>query len=102
MAKELAALLSTGTWTHDYPITVEEAQRLGLKVRSDIDADAYRERFSSQSITARGSSALFDGLSAAVDSDSVGAADSAGLTGVTARSGRVSTLAVAGGLAGTD
>src|SRR2546428_10900781 len=31
----LASLLSTGTWTHDYPITFEEAQRLGLKVRSE-------------------------------------------------------------------
>ena len=42
MAKELAALLSSGTWTHDYPVTVEEAQRLGLKVRSDIDADVLK------------------------------------------------------------
>jgi ClpP class serine protease len=41
-AKELAALLATGTWTHDYPITVDEAQRLGLKARSDIDADFLR------------------------------------------------------------
>jgi ClpP class serine protease len=31
-AAELAALLATGTWTHDYPITAEEAQRLGLPV----------------------------------------------------------------------
>ena len=35
-AEQLAELLSAGTWTHDYPITVEEAQRLGLKVRSDM------------------------------------------------------------------
>jgi membrane associated rhomboid family serine protease len=41
-AKELAARFSTGTWTHDYPITVEEAQRLGLNVRSDIDADVLQ------------------------------------------------------------
>jgi ClpP class serine protease len=34
--EELAGQLSTGTWTHDYPITLEEAQRLGLKVSSDI------------------------------------------------------------------
>ncbi len=33
---ELAGLLSTGTWTHDYPITFEEAQRLGLNVSSDM------------------------------------------------------------------
>jgi ClpP class serine protease len=32
----LADLLSTGTWTHDYPITFEEAQRLGLKASSDM------------------------------------------------------------------
>jgi ClpP class serine protease len=38
-AKELAALFSTGTWTHDYPITFEEARRLGLNVRSDIGPD---------------------------------------------------------------
>jgi len=35
-AAELADLLSTGTWTHDYPITFEVAQRLGLRVRSDM------------------------------------------------------------------
>jgi ClpP class serine protease len=38
-AKELAGLLATGTWTHDYPITVEEAQRLGLKVSAAIPAE---------------------------------------------------------------
>lgn len=31
-ADELAALLSEGTWTHDYPITFEVAQSLGLPV----------------------------------------------------------------------
>jgi ClpP class serine protease len=41
-AQTLAARLSTGTWTHDYPITVEEAQRLGLNARSDIDADVLQ------------------------------------------------------------
>jgi ClpP class serine protease len=38
-ARELAELLSTGTWTHDYPITFEQAQRLGFKVRSDVPAE---------------------------------------------------------------
>jgi len=38
----LAVLLSTGTWTHDYPITFEEAQRLGLKVRSDMPPDVLQ------------------------------------------------------------
>jgi ClpP class serine protease len=35
-AEELAQLLATGTWTHDFPITVDIAQRLGLKVSSDM------------------------------------------------------------------
>jgi ClpP class serine protease len=34
--EELAVRLSTGTWTHDYPITLEEAQQLGLNVSSDM------------------------------------------------------------------
>ena len=38
----LASLLSTGTSTHDYPITFEEAQRLGLKVRSDMPPDVLQ------------------------------------------------------------
>ena len=35
-ARELAELLATGTWTHDFPITVDVAQKLGLRVRSDM------------------------------------------------------------------
>src|SRR6058998_2416023 len=35
-ATELADLLATGTWTHDYPITYDKAQRLGLRVRADM------------------------------------------------------------------
>jgi ClpP class serine protease len=35
-AAKLADTLSTGTWTHDFPITFEAAQILGLKVRADI------------------------------------------------------------------
>ena len=35
-AKELAQLLTSGTWTHDYPITYERARDLGLRVRSDM------------------------------------------------------------------
>ncbi len=38
-ARELAKLLSTGTWTHDYPITYEEAKSLGLNVSSDIPVE---------------------------------------------------------------
>ncbi len=35
-AKELARLLSTGTWTHDYPITYDRAKELGLPVSDAI------------------------------------------------------------------
>jgi ClpP class serine protease len=35
-AVQLAELLSTGTWTHDYAITFDEAQRFGLKVSAEM------------------------------------------------------------------
>ncbi len=35
-ADELTRLLSSGTWTHDHPITYEDAKAFGLPVRSDI------------------------------------------------------------------
>ncbi len=35
-AAELAALMATGTWTHDYPITFQEAKRLGLNVSDQM------------------------------------------------------------------
>jgi len=41
-AKELARLLSEGTWTHDHPITFEEARQLGLHVRTDIPQEIMR------------------------------------------------------------
>ncbi len=41
-AEELADLLSTGTWTHDYPITVEEARDLGLPVSTDMPEEVYK------------------------------------------------------------
>ena len=41
-AGKLADLMSTGTWTHDYPITVEEAQRLGLKAHADMPRDVLQ------------------------------------------------------------
>lgn len=40
-ARELAEILSTGTWTHDYPITVEEAQKLGLPVKVGLPKEIY-------------------------------------------------------------
>src|SRR5882762_303164 len=35
-AAELAKLLTSGTWTHDYPITYERARELGLNVRNEM------------------------------------------------------------------
>ncbi|WP_201452008.1 SDH family Clp fold serine proteinase [Rhodovarius lipocyclicus] len=35
-ARALAAKLATGTWTHDYPISAEEARGLGLPVSLDM------------------------------------------------------------------
>ncbi len=35
-ASELADLLTSGRWTHDHPITVQQAQQLGLPVSSDV------------------------------------------------------------------
>lgn len=40
-AKKLADILSTGIWTHDFPITVELAQELGLPVRIGIPQEIY-------------------------------------------------------------
>jgi ClpP class serine protease len=34
--KELAKLLASGTWTHDYPITYERANALGLRVEKEM------------------------------------------------------------------
>jgi len=41
-AKKLAEILSTGVWTHDFPITVELAQELGLPVRIGIPQEIYK------------------------------------------------------------
>jgi len=38
-AKELADLLATGTWTHDFPITLDVAKALGLNVSSAMPAE---------------------------------------------------------------
>jgi ClpP class serine protease len=38
-ADELARLLTTGTWTHDYPITCERARQLGLPVSCEMPED---------------------------------------------------------------
>ncbi len=41
-AAALADKLTTGTWTHDYPITAHEAKTLGLPVRTDMPTEIYR------------------------------------------------------------
>ncbi|WP_018465927.1 SDH family Clp fold serine proteinase [Calidithermus timidus] len=40
-AEEVAQILSQGTWTHDYPISVEEARSLGLKVSTEMPLEVY-------------------------------------------------------------
>lgn len=41
-AESLAETLSSGKWTHDYPITVEEAKELGLNVSTDMPEEVYQ------------------------------------------------------------
>ncbi len=41
-ARTTARLLSQGTWTHDYPITVEEARGLGLPVSTAMPREVYQ------------------------------------------------------------
>jgi len=41
-AQNLATALSEGRWTHDYPITVEEARELGLPVNTDMPEVVYK------------------------------------------------------------
>ena len=41
-AQRVAGALTDGRWTHDYPITVEEAQDLGLPVTVDMPDEVFR------------------------------------------------------------
>lgn len=41
-SKDLAEILTTGRWTHDYPISVDEAQQLGLPISTDMPAEVYK------------------------------------------------------------
>lgn len=41
-AAELARLLTSGTWTHDYAITFDRAQQLGLPVRDEMPAAIFQ------------------------------------------------------------
>ncbi|MFA0736899.1 MAG: hypothetical protein LASZOEIN_000023 [Candidatus Fervidibacter sp.] len=40
-AESIAVALTEGRWTHDYPITVEEARALGLPVSTDMPEEVY-------------------------------------------------------------
>jgi ClpP class serine protease len=40
-AEALAEKLTSGVWTHDYPITVGEAQELGLSVSTEMPQEVY-------------------------------------------------------------
>ena len=40
-ASSLAEKLSSGTWTHDYPITAEEGKSLGLPTSTEMPAEVY-------------------------------------------------------------
>jgi ClpP class serine protease len=40
-AKALAEKLSSGCWTHDYPITASEAREMGLPVSEDMPKEIY-------------------------------------------------------------
>jgi ClpP class serine protease len=41
-AERLAEILSSGRWTHDYPISVEEARQLGLPISTDVPIEVYQ------------------------------------------------------------
>ncbi|MDY7039477.1 MAG: ATP-dependent Clp protease proteolytic subunit [Chloroflexota bacterium] len=41
-AEALADILAGGTWTHDYPITVREAQEIGLPVSTEMPEEVYK------------------------------------------------------------
>jgi ClpP class serine protease len=40
-AKRIAETLGAGKWTHDYPIALEEIQKLGLPVHDDMPKEVY-------------------------------------------------------------
>jgi len=40
-AEHIAAMLSTGTWTHDHPLTPEVARLLGLPAKAGLDPEVY-------------------------------------------------------------
>jgi ClpP class serine protease len=41
-AETLADMLSSGIWTHDYPISVGDAKDMGLQVNTDVPQEVYQ------------------------------------------------------------
>jgi len=41
-ATELARMFSEGRWTHDYPVSYEEAKEMGLPVSSGVVEEVYQ------------------------------------------------------------
>lgn len=41
-AESLADMLSSGIWTHDYPISVGDAKEMGLQVNTEIPQEVYQ------------------------------------------------------------
>jgi ClpP class serine protease len=41
-AENLADLLSSGVWTHDYPISVSDAKEMGLRVNTGMPQEVYQ------------------------------------------------------------
>lgn len=41
-SEQVADLLTRGEWTHDYPITVDEAKTIGLPVSTDMPEEVYQ------------------------------------------------------------
>ena len=41
-AAALADILASGRWTHDYPISVDEARQLGLRVSNQVPTEVYQ------------------------------------------------------------
>ena len=42
VAKDLADKFASGRWTHDYPISFEEAKEMGLKVSDKVPDEIYQ------------------------------------------------------------
>jgi len=42
LAEPIAEKLTSGVWTHDYPISVNEARELGLKISTEMPTEVYQ------------------------------------------------------------